>query len=332
MRKLTVREIAKLAGVSPSTVTRALQDHPRIAETTKAKIRAIVRRNEQKPIGMLIANPLGDLASDTFFAEVIKGAAEFLKGSGRQLLLESFDGQANSPLPDMITQERVCGIIVGGIPIDDEVVRRLANTLPAVFIGRYLDDYQSLSAVISDNVTGGKAAGEHLIACGYEHFIFLGGDLKTNTFAHRLQGFKLALESQGYTLSKEQIYTADINQQGGYTVTKELLPHLRKQRTGIFAATDWMAAGVLRALQEEGVRIPDEVGVVGYSDIDLASHIYPSLSSVRVEKEAMGYLAARILLDELEERIAGPVQIYLQPHLVARESTLGALNELKEKA
>ena len=135
MRKLTVREIAKLAGVSPSTVTRALQDHPRIAETTKAKIRAIVRRNEQKPIGMLIANPLGDLASDTFFAEVIKGAAEFLKGSGRQLLLESFDGQANSPLPDMITQERVCGIIVGGIPIDDEVVRRLANTLPAVFIG-----------------------------------------------------------------------------------------------------------------------------------------------------------------------------------------------------
>lgn len=140
------------------------------------------------------------------------------------------------------------------------------------------------------------------------------------------------MESQGYTLSKEQIYTADINQQGGYTVTKELLPHLRKQRTGIFAATDWMAAGVLRALQEEGVRIPDEVGVVGYSDIDLASHIYPSLSSVRVEKEAMGYLAARILLDELEERIAGPVQIYLQPHLVARESTLGALNELKEKA
>ena len=143
MRKLTVREIARLAGVSPSTVTRALQDHPRIAEETKAKIRAIVRRNEQKPVGMLIANPLGDLASDTFFAEVIKGAAELLKGFGRPLLLESFDGRASGPLPDMVAQERVCGIIVGGIPIDDEVVRRLAQTLPAVFIGRYLNDYQS---------------------------------------------------------------------------------------------------------------------------------------------------------------------------------------------
>jgi DNA-binding LacI/PurR family transcriptional regulator len=281
---------------------------------------------------MLIANPLGDLASDTFFAEVIKGAAELLKGFGRPLLLESFDGRASGPLPDMVAQERVCGIIVGGIPIDDEVVRRLAQTLPAVFIGRYLNDYQSLSAVISDNHTGGREAGEHLISLGYEHFIFLGGDLRTNTFAHRLQGFKEAIEGAGFSLSKEQIFTGDINQQGGYAATKELIPRLPKGRTGIFAATDWMAAGVLRALQEEGVPIPEEVGVVGYSDIDLASHIYPSLSSVRVEKEAMGYLAARILLDELEESIVGPVQVYLQPHLVARESTLGANHVLKEKA
>ena len=212
MRKLTVREIARLAGVSPSTVTRALQDHPRIAEETKAKIRAIVRRNEQKPVGMLIANPLGDLASDTFFAEVIKGAAELLKGFGRPLLLESFDGRASGPLPDMVAQERVCGIIVGGIPIDDEVVRRLAQTLPAVFIGRYLNDYQSLSAVISDNHTGGREAGEHLISLGYEHFIFLGEDLRTN-FAHRLQGFREAIEGAGFSLSRNR-FTGDINQQG----------------------------------------------------------------------------------------------------------------------
>lgn len=330
MRKLTVREIAKLAGVSPSTVTRALNDHPRIAEETKAKIRAIVRQNERKPVGILIANPLGNITSDTFFAEVINGAAEFLKGSDMQLLLETFDGRVDSPLPDMVTQEKVCGLIVGGIPIDDAVVRALADALPTVFIGRYLDDYQSLNAVISDNVTGGKRAAEHLIDCGYEHFIFMGGELRTNTFAHRLEGFRQVLESRGFSLPKEQILVTDINQQGGYAATRKLIPELPKKRIGIFAATDWTAAGVLRALQEQGVRIPDEVGVVGYSDIDLASHIYPSLSSVRVEKEAMGYLAARILVDELEERIVGPVQVHLQPRLVARESTMAAYHEMRE--
>ena len=132
MRKLTVREIARLAGY-PLHCHPCPQDHPRIAEETKAKIRAIVRRNEQKPVGMLIANPLGDLASDTFFAEVIKGAAELLKGFGRPLLLESFDGRASGPLPDMVAQERVCGIIVGESPL----MMRLSAPCPNSACGVY---------------------------------------------------------------------------------------------------------------------------------------------------------------------------------------------------
>lgn len=332
MSKLTVREIAALAGVSPSTVTRVLQDHPRITDETKQKVRNIIHQYNQKPLGVLIANPMGNLESDNFFADVINGANEFLQGSGRQILLETFDGKTEHGLPAIVTMNKVSGLIVGGIPIDDAIIKELCNTkLPIVFIGRYLDEYENLNAVIPDNVTGGQKVAEHLLECGYEHFVFMGGNLRTNTFADRLQGFRQALESNGREISDDQIIVSEMTQQGGYAATKQLIDKLPPQRTGIFAATDWMAAGVLRAFQEEQVRIPQEVGIVGYSDIDLASHIYPSLSSVRVEKQQLGWLAARTLIDQLDNRFVGPVQIHLQPQLVARETTVETYQGMKEE-
>jgi len=327
--KLSMREIAKLAHVSPSTVSRALQDHPSISQQTKRRIQNIINQHEQKPIGVVIANPTGDLADDTFFSEVIHGVSEFLRREERQMLVETFDGTNQQGLPSLVTEKQVSGLIVGGIPILDEVIYALLDTnLPIVFIGKYLHDPSTLSAVISDNVMGGRLAGQHLAECGYDEFYFLGGDLKTNTFADRLQGFKEGLESQGKNLPKENILVSDMNQQGGYTSTLEILRRKSTTNRGIFASTDWMAAGVIRALQQNQIPIPQRYGVVGYSDLDLASHIYPTLTSIRVEKTAMGYLAARNLLDQIGEWVQGPVQNYLQPQLIIRESTSLAEQEV----
>ena len=329
MTKLSMRQIAKLANVSPSTVSRALQDHPSISPQTKRRIHNIINQHEQKPIGVVIANPTGDLADDTFFSEVIHGISEFLRREEQQLLVETFDGTGQQGLPALVTEKQVSGLIVGGIPILDEVIYALLNTnLPLVFIGKYLQESGHLSAVISDNVMGGRLAGQHLAKCGYHEFYFLGGSLKTNTFADRLQGFKEGLESKGKSLPKENILISDMNQQGGYNSTLEILQRKPSASRGIFASTDWMAAGVIRALQQNQIPIPHVYGVVGYSDLDLASHIYPSLTSIRVEKSAMGYLAARNLLDQIGGYVQGPMQNYLQPQLVIRESTSQAEQEV----
>lgn len=288
-----------------------------------------MNQHDQKPIGVVIANPTGDLTDDTFFSEVIHGISEFLRQEEQQLLVETFDGTGKYGLPALVTEKQVSGLIVGGIPILDEVIYELEGTnLPLVFIGKYLQDAPNLSAVISDNVMGGRLASQHLVDCGYEEFYFLGGSLKTNTFANRLKGFKEGLESRGKSLPKEHILISDMNQQGGYNSTLEILQHKADARRGIFASTDWMAAGVIRALQQHQIPIPLHYGVVGYSDLDLASHIYPTLTSVRVEKRAMGYLAARNLLDQISGFVQGAVQNYLQPQLVVRESTKQAIQEV----
>lgn len=322
MTKLSMRQIAKLANVSPSTVSRALKDHPGISDETKRRIRAIIQQHEQKPIGIAIANPAGGLSDDNFFSEVIQGASEYLKQEDQQLLLETFDGDGKQGLPAMVNERQVSGLIVGGIPIADSLIHELlATKLPVVFIGKYLQDSDQLPSVISDNVVGGKLAGEHLADCGYEDFYFLGGSLSTNTFADRLKGFKEGLESRGKTLKKDHILISSMDQKGGYESSKRVLESPPSHSIGIFASTDWMAAGVIRALQQTGMAIPDTVGVVGYSDLDLARYIYPTLTSIRVEKTTMGYLAARTLLDQINGRITEPVQCYLRPRLITRETT-----------
>lgn len=329
MTKLSMRQIAKLANVAPSTVSRALQDHPSISQETKRKILGIINQHDQKPIGIAIANPAGNLTDDTFFSEVIQGASEYLRRQEQQLLVETFDGSGTQGLPSLVTERQVSGLIVGGIPIADSVIHDLVGTnLPLVFIGKYLQDSHHLSAVISDNVMGGRLAGKHLADCGYDTFYFLGGSLKTNTFADRLQGFREGLENRGKSLPKENVLIFDMNHQGGYDAAQKILAGKSTSSAGIFASTDWMASGVIRALQQNKASIPRQYGIIGYSDLDLASHIYPTLTSIRVEKGAMGYLAARYVLDQIMGLVTGPVQSFLQPQLIIRESTNLATKEI----
>lgn len=329
MTRLSMRQIARLANVAPSTVSRALQDHPSISQETKRRIQGIIHQHDQKPIGIAIANPAGNLTDDTFFSEVIQGASEYLRREEQQLLVETFAGSGTQGLPSLVTERQVSGLIVGGIPIADSVIHDLVDTgLPLVFLGKYLQDSHHLSAVISDNVMGGRLAGKHLADSGYDTFYFLGGSLETNTFADRLQGFKEGLESRGKSLPKENVMIFEMNNQGGYTAAQSILGGRTNNSAGIFASTDWMASGVIRALQQNRAPIPQQYGVIGYSDLDLASHIYPTLTSIRVEKGAMGYLAARNIMDQIIGLVTGPVQSLLQPQLITRESTNLVMKEI----
>lgn len=329
---ITARQIARMLGVAPSTVTRALQDNPRISPATKEKIRKIAMEHGyhlageaagpemlSTNIGLVIANPQGGLASDEFFSEVVNGVSAYLRERRRHLLVEAVDNPAG--LPALLAEKKVAGLITGGIPIEDAYIEALLATgVPVVFIGKYLKDHRRLHAVIPDNVAGGELVGNHLVECGYEEFVFLGGDLRINTFQDRLEGFRIALQRHGYTLPRANIITGQMGQEGGYLGLKNCLARL-SGRIGVFASTDWMAAGAIRAFKEAGLSLPEQVGLVGYSDLPLASALYPSLTTVRVDRQLLGFMAARLLLDVTRRMIARPVQVHIQPELVVREST-----------
>ncbi|MGE5592919.1 MAG: LacI family DNA-binding transcriptional regulator [Betaproteobacteria bacterium] len=338
---VSIRELARMAGVSPSTVSRALSGNPRISQTRRDQIQRLAEekgyrfpasgavRGKSFAIGAVIANPLGGLSSDSFFSEVVGGSVGYVKQHGHYLVVETVMGTAppgsSNDLPRIVKEKRVDGLIVGGIPIEEGYIQSLLGCgLPTVFIGKYLKDPAPCNAVIPDNVSGGQLVGWHLVDCGYDEFYFVGGDISILTFADRLAGFRRALHDRGPGLPDDNvILTNGIDQKAGSQATVQLLPRLRRKgrRIGIFAATDWMAAGVIRVLKAHGLVVPEDVGVAGYSDLELAAHLYPSLTTVRVDRLQLGFLAARTLVDLLNRNMTGPVQIYLQPSLVVREST-----------
>ncbi|MGE5574199.1 MAG: LacI family DNA-binding transcriptional regulator [Bacteroidota bacterium] len=338
---VTIRELARMAGVSPSTVSRALSGNARISQSRREQIQRLAEekgyrfpasaifREKSFAIGAIIANPLGGLSSDSFFSEVVGGSVGYVKEHGHYLVVETITGAAppdsSNDLPRIVSEKRVDGLIVGGIPIEEQYIQLLLDCgLPTVFIGKYLRDPAPCNAVIPDNASGGRLIGKHFVDCGYDECYFMGADLSILTFADRLTGFRKALDEHGLGLPDDNIMlTCGIDQAAGSQATVQLLPRLHRKgkRIGIFAATDWMAAGVIRVLKAHGLAVPEHVGVAGYTDLELAAHLYPSLTTVRVDRLQLGFLAARSLVDLLNRNITGPVQIYLQPSLVVREST-----------
>lgn len=333
-----MRQIALKLGVAPSTVSRALRDSPEISEETKrlvrqtliemtgsAQIPARSAKRALRDVAVLISRPLRSLTSDEFFSNVINGVVGCADSAGCHVLLSPIDARSDWVAPRILINRRVDALIVGGMSISKEYRRGLAGlSVPVVYIGKH-DDEPHDHAVIPDNLRGGRLAAEHLVERGYERFLFLGGDLDTYVFRDRLEGFRQGLAQHGYKLRAAEIVSASIDRVGGYEAIKKIAAEMGgdfgRKRTGIFASTDWMAAGVLQALHELGTGVPDPIGIVGYSDLELAAHLPLPLTTVRVDAYALGHLAFRLVEEIWAGRVTMPTQVWMQPQLVARATT-----------
>ncbi len=341
-KRVSLRQVAQKLGVSPSTVSRALRDSPEISEETKRRVRqALIEmtgsaglpsrgvKQALRDVAVLISRPLRSLTSDEFFAQVINGVVSCAESAGCHVLLSPIDAGGDWVPPRILENRRVDALIVGGISISPAYREGLSKlSVPVVYIGKHQDEPDN-HAVIPDNVRGGRLVAEHLVACGYERFLYLGGGLDTFVFRDRLEGFRQGLAQHGFRLrAADVVSAAGIDRVGGYEAVKGLLGQMGeefgRERLGIFAATDWMAAGALQALLEARIGVPDPVGIVGYSDLELASHVCPPLTTVRVDAYALGYLAFRLVEEIWAGRVTMSTQIWMQPRLVVRSTTAGA--------
>lgn len=326
----TLNELARLAGVTAATVSRALADNPAIARTTRERIKALaqehgfqinraarnLRLGRTGAIGIIL--PLGHEAdqhlSDPFFMNLLGPLADAIAERGYDLLLSRVIPTDDRWLDAITDGGRVDGVILIGQSDQNAVIERVTARYRAMVVWGANAPGQAQITVGTDNVAGGRLAAEHLLAQGRHRLAFF-GNVEVPEFAARYAGFEQALQAAG--IGAATLLPVHLTGEASYSAIEEFLSR-HPAPDGIVAASDVIAMSALRALASHGRRVPQDVGVVGYDDIQLASYVTPSLTTVRQDVST----GARTLVDLLFRRIDGEDvrSVVMAPELILRDS------------
>jgi LacI family transcriptional regulator len=337
--RVTIRELARLSGVSVGTVSRALNGYADVRSETRERIMRLARELDYTPaaaarslvtqrshvIGVFMETGEGhpDL-QHPFFHEVLGGLKQRVGAEGFDLLLFASERPGNGYGPHSYLKRArhhaVDGVALIGLDTEEEEVRRLVRAeLPCVGIDMDIAG-PNTEVVMSDNVSGAEAAMRHLHGLGHRRIATITGMLESRPGIDRLRGYRAAAQALGLAYRDEYVAYGDFYAESGREATERLLA-LPDPPTAIFAAADLMAIGAIRAAAEVGLRVPEDLSVVGFDDIQLAPHVNPPLTTLRQDKLGLGGAAG----DALVARIAGdpgrPPLRQLPVELVVRGST-----------
>lgn len=330
--RATLEDVARMAGVSRATASRAVRGGDLVSATNLDAVRRAVAALGYVPnpaarslvtrrtdtIGVVVPEDDARVFSDPFIAQAIGGIAAALASTPKQLvLLMRVRGQENERLLPYLRGGHVDGVVVLSHHRDDHLERELAAmAIPVAFIGRPLETDLSVPYVDVDNHTGGRLAAERLLAGGCRRPATVTGPLDMPAAVDRLAGWTAALDAAG---------VADVGRyEGDFTLAtgRDLAARLFAEHPdvdGIFAANDLTAAGVLQAARAAGRKVPQDVRLIGYDDTELAASLHPQLTTVTNPGHGLGLRATRMVLDQLDGHPA-PGSFIVQPVLVARAS------------
>lgn len=330
----TIKDVAREAGVSYATVSRALNDHPEVSDETKKRIMKIALemgyqpnaiaqglvKKETKTVGLIIPD-----ITNPFFPEVARGIEDAAVEAGYTIFLcnTNWNAQREERYFDVLIQKQVDGLIIG--PSSEEVShlgKVLASGIKTVFISRAINHTNGTSIII-DNILGAKQAVEYLIQRGHQRIAFIGGQEDISTNRERLQGYTQALNNNGLALDESLIKTGSFKRDSGYFIMNQILKSDDCNRpTAVFAANDLLALGVIQAVKENGLSIPEDVAVVGFDDIEFASLPEIQLTTVSQPKYDMGKLAFSTLMELIRGGgYSSGRKILLDPVLVIRQTS-----------
>jgi len=326
----TIKDVAELAGVHPSTVSRVINDDSRISEKTREKVFLIIKKLGYTPnaiarglktkrthtLGMLIPD-----ITNPFFAEIARGVEDAANKNDFNIILCNTDDRLKKERTylEILRGKRVDGLILGTAHIKDKSILELEkNNFPYILVSRNIEGLDK-NCVIVDDEAGGIMAAEYLIKLGHRRIAHITGPLKTRSALNRLKGYKLTLKKHEIEYEDELVGEGDFRIKGGYQVMKRFLK-LAEPPTAIFAANDLLALGAMQAIQKKNFHIPEDFSVIGFNDIELASFVYPALTTIRQPMLEMGALAVKMLLRIIEEGEFNQRKIVLKPKLIIRES------------
>ena len=328
----TVRAVAKLAGVSPMTVSRVLNTPERVAEDTRQKVLRAIAELDYVPnrlargLTSSHTSTLGLVVPDVmnpFFTLVLRGAEAAARRAGYRLLVcdsENDPRREHEYLEDLVSY-RVDGLLVAPARESSKagLLPLLRRGYPFVLIDRSISDLDC-DLVQSDNVAGARRLTEHLIAVGHRRIAHLVDSDDTSTGRERLQGYREALQAVGIEPSDSLLFHTSVDRIGGYRAVQSMLAR-QPWPTAIFAVNNMTAVGAMEALRERGLGVPGDIGLVCFDDVEHLAVLSPFLTVMDQPAETFGTLAARMLVERVEGK-AGSIgrRIVLQSQLIVRES------------
>ena len=334
MARLTLERVAELAGVSRSTASRVINDQDGVRPEVRRRVLDVVEHTGFVPhaaartlagqrssiLGLAIRQTTEQVFSDPYFAALVQGISGACTAHDQTLSLFLFQsGQDREHLPARVLRTKlVDGLIVTATFSDDPLVWQLTESaIPFVIVGEVSNP--DISSVDADNQGGAALVAQHLVDLDRRRIATVTGPMRSGAAATRRFAFERALAAAGRPMPSRLVVESDFTEHGAYIATQRLLP---EEPDAIFAFSDRMAVGVLRALREAGRRVPEHVAVVGFDDLAPAQQTSPALTTVRQEVTETGVNAVDLLLERIRTPGLPARRIELPTTLVVRGSTV----------
>lgn len=331
----TIYEIAKLAGVSPTTVSKVINNYPDVSDKTRKNIKRILKEESFFPnsqaqflstkktwtLGIVYYEDVGVGLSHSFFSNVIEAVKKQSEIYGYSLLFGSkTDRLKNNTFLDYFKYRCVDGIVIICSDINDkETLEMIESDFPIVVIDMF---NKNTSTVMSDNIQGCKLAVDYLYELGHTQIAHIAGTYQTDNLASatRIEGFIEAMKRLNLKIPKEYIVNGiNFEFDGGYKAMNELIK-LKDRPTAVFAGSDKIALGAIEAIKEAGLRVPEDFSIIGFDDIEISRYVTPKLTTIRQQCDEIGKEAIEILVKQINEKSKMKINKIIPVKLVERES------------
>lgn len=333
MSNLTLEDIAKRAGVSRSTVSRVVNDHPNVREDVRKRVKEVIRLTGYQPhaaartlasqrswmLGLVLPRSVSSFFTDPYFPRLTQGIAQTCNQYNYTLglFLISTKEDEETIFPRVSRKGLLDGILLQSDQLGDQLTEQvIQSNIPLVIIGRPFYN-KDVSYIDVDNINGAFIAVSHLIRLGYQRIATITGVATRTVSIDRKEGYIKALSERGRNIDESLIVEGDFTEAGGYYAMMKLLP---QKPDAVFAASDIMAIGAMRAVREAGLRVPEDIAFVGFDDLPLATLPEPRLTTIRQPVYQFGVKAVEILLDLIENGIEPPRRIIMDTELIIRNS------------
>ncbi len=348
-KRVTARDVAQLAGVSRTTVSFILNgvEGMRISEETRQRVLEAARQLDYHPdatarrmaaretrvIGFVLRQSPDQAFADCFLPQVLGGLSQAASSQGYKVMFEPMPPDApDGAYTSLIRERHVDGIIISGPRSDDQELRKIYEEgAPIVMLGQLPGT--PISFVDVDNTGGAALATEHLLNLGHRRIALITNAPPVYTAsAARLDGYRLSLAEAGLAYDPALVRYGSFTPQSGHAAMEELLA-LPDRPSAVFVASDTVALGALQAIHKRGMRVPNDIAVVGFDDIPQGEFIYPPLTTIRLPAFDLGWTAADLLvrLINADEEVAD-THIVLETELVVRESCGAGTAQMKSAA
>ncbi|WP_158734591.1 LacI family DNA-binding transcriptional regulator [Alteribacillus sp. YIM 98480] len=329
---MKMSDVAKMANVSPATVSRVLSNPDLVSKQTRDKVLEVIDKVNYQPhivarqfrtkVTKTILAVVPDITSD-FFSEVLRGIEHVAINEGYQVILGDTEHslERESDYVNLLLQKQVDGMVLLTAKLEKERLEELAEHFPIVLACEYIDGL-NVPTVSIDNISAARKATEHLIHLGHKQIAHICGPMNVILSRDRLRGFRQAMMSHDLDVDPSFIQEGGLTIESGYNQMTKLLA-LETPPTGVFVYNDEMAMGAIKAVKESGLQVPEDIAIVGFDNLKMSMVIEPHLTSIDQPKYDIGQKAMNLLVQMINKEQIKKRSFVMKDELIIRDSCGG---------